>query len=39
MGMANNKNPILLVTPCYRVIGVNGKLWDMQPVWILRKNY
>lgn len=26
VGMANNKNPILLVTPCHRVIGKNGKL-------------
>ena len=26
VGMANNKNPILLVTPCHRVIGSNGKL-------------
>ncbi|MDO4927201.1 MAG: methylated-DNA--[protein]-cysteine S-methyltransferase [Turicibacter sp.] len=26
VGMANNKNPILIVTPCHRVIGANGKL-------------
>jgi methylated-DNA-[protein]-cysteine S-methyltransferase len=26
VGMANNKNPIMIVTPCHRVIGVNGKL-------------
>lgn len=26
VGMANNKNPILLITPCHRVIGANGKL-------------
>ncbi len=26
VGMANNKNPIMIVTPCHRVIGANGKL-------------
>lgn len=26
VGMANNKNPILILTPCHRVIGSNGKL-------------
>jgi len=26
IGMANNKNPIIIVIPCHRVIGVNGKL-------------
>lgn len=26
VGMANNKNPILIITPCHRVIGANGKL-------------
>ena len=26
IGMANNKNPILLLIPCHRVIGANGKL-------------
>ncbi len=26
VGMANHKNPILIVTPCHRVIGANGKL-------------
>lgn len=26
VGMANNKNPIMIVVPCHRVIGVNGKL-------------
>jgi methylated-DNA-[protein]-cysteine S-methyltransferase len=26
VGMANNKNPILIVTPCHRVIGSNGQL-------------
>ncbi|MBP2032855.1 methylated-DNA-[protein]-cysteine S-methyltransferase [Clostridium algifaecis] len=26
VGMANNKNPILIVIPCHRVIGVNGSL-------------
>lgn len=26
VGMANNKNPILIFIPCHRVIGVNGKL-------------
>lgn len=26
VGMANNKNPLLIVVPCHRVIGVNGKL-------------
>lgn len=26
VGMANNKNPILLVIPCHRVIGINGQL-------------
>lgn len=26
VGMANNKNPIAIVVPCHRVIGVNGKL-------------
>lgn len=26
VGLANNKNPIILVIPCHRVIGANGKL-------------
>ena len=26
VGMANNKNPIMIMIPCHRVIGVNGKL-------------
>jgi len=26
VGMANNKNPIAIVVPCHRVIGMNGKL-------------
>lgn len=26
VGMANNKNPILIIIPCHRVIGVNGKM-------------
>lgn len=26
VGMANNKNPILIVIPCHRVIGKNGSL-------------
>lgn len=26
IGMACNKNPLLLIVPCHRVIGVNGKL-------------
>lgn len=26
VGMANNKNPIGIIIPCHRVIGVNGKL-------------
>jgi methylated-DNA-[protein]-cysteine S-methyltransferase len=26
IGMANSKNPILIVVPCHRVIGKNGKL-------------
>lgn len=26
VGMANNKNPIIIVVPCHRVIGQNGKL-------------
>jgi O-6-methylguanine DNA methyltransferase len=26
VGMANNKNPIMIVIPCHRVIGANGKL-------------
>lgn len=26
VGMANNKNPIIIVVPCHRVIGANGKL-------------
>ena len=24
--MANNKNPLLIVVPCHRVIGTNGSL-------------
>jgi methylated-DNA-[protein]-cysteine S-methyltransferase len=24
--MANNRNPLLIVVPCHRVIGVDGKL-------------
>lgn len=26
IGMANNKNPIMIFVPCHRVIGSNGKL-------------
>lgn len=26
VGMANNKNPLLVVVPCHRVIGANGRL-------------
>ena len=26
VGMANNKNPLLVVVPCHRVIGANGQL-------------
>ncbi len=26
VGMANNKNPIMIVVPCHRVIGSNGAL-------------
>ncbi|WP_310938288.1 methylated-DNA--[protein]-cysteine S-methyltransferase [Clostridium sp. SHJSY1] len=26
VGMANNKNPIMIIIPCHRVIGSNGKL-------------
>lgn len=26
VGMANNKNPIMIVIPCHRVIGANGAL-------------
>ena len=26
VGSANNKNPILILTPCHRVIGTNGSL-------------
>lgn len=26
VGMANNKNPIMIVIPCHRVIGSNGSL-------------
>ena len=26
VGMANNKNPLMMVVPCHRVIGTNGKL-------------
>jgi len=26
VGMANNKNPILVLIPCHRVIGANGNL-------------
>lgn len=26
VGRANNKNPICIITPCHRVIGVSGKL-------------
>ena len=26
VGMACNKNPLLLVVPCHRVVGANGKL-------------
>lgn len=26
VGMANNKNPLMLVVPCHRVVGSNGKL-------------
>ncbi|MGL5416790.1 MAG: methylated-DNA--[protein]-cysteine S-methyltransferase [Clostridium sp.] len=26
VGLANNKNPLLIIIPCHRVIGSNGKL-------------
>jgi len=26
VGMANGKNPILILTPCHRVVGSDGKL-------------
>lgn len=26
VGMANNKNPIMIIIPCHRVISANGKL-------------
>ena len=26
VGMANNKNPIMIIVPCHRVIGSNGRL-------------
>lgn len=26
VGMANNKNPLLIVVPCHRVIGADGRL-------------
>lgn len=26
VGLANNKNPIMIIIPCHRVIGSNGKL-------------
>ena len=26
VGMANNKNPLLVVVPCHRVLGANGQL-------------
>ncbi|MBR4922113.1 MAG: methylated-DNA--[Bacteroidaceae bacterium] len=26
VGMANNRNPLLVLVPCHRVIGCNGKL-------------
>lgn len=26
VGMANNRNPIVIVVPCHRVIGMNGSL-------------
>ena len=26
VGLANNRNPIAIIIPCHRVIGVNGKL-------------
>lgn len=26
VGMANNKNPIAIIIPCHRVIGINGNL-------------
>lgn len=26
VGMANNKNPLMVVVPCHRVVGANGKL-------------
>lgn len=26
VGAANNKNPIMIIIPCHRVIGANGKL-------------
>lgn len=32
VGMANNKNPIIIAVPCHRVIGSNGQLVDMELV-------
>lgn len=31
VGMANNRNPLLIVVPCHRVIGANGKLVGYEP--------
>lgn len=35
VGMASNKNPILFVVPCHRVVGSNGKVTGFaSPIWI-----
>ena len=34
VGMANNKNPILIVTPCHRVIGKDGSMTGYTPEYI-----
>lgn len=26
IGMANNRNPIVIIIPCHRIVGANGKL-------------
>ena len=35
VGMANNRNPLLVLVPCHRVIGINGQADDLSAATVL----